>query len=88
MGVAGLTDIIFRRIPPCPGDLCPARFECSSARRAICHSLVEEYHTAVADEEDQQTQRHQVALLILCCSMFLVRNRELPIGTLCICHTD
>ncbi|XP_026292072.2 integral membrane protein GPR155 isoform X1 [Frankliniella occidentalis] len=60
------------RLPPCPGDLCPSRFECSAVRRADCNRLIQDYHKQLAEEEeDRQVQRHQVALMMMCCSMFL-----------------
>lgn len=61
------------RLPSCPGDLCPSRFDCSAVKRADCQRLVQDYHNQLADEgEDRQVQRHQVMLMLLCCSMFLV----------------
>ena len=61
------------RLPPCPGDLCPSRFECSAVRRSECQRLVQDHHNQLTeDEEDRQIQRHQVALMLLSCSMFLV----------------
>lgn len=60
------------RLPPCPGDMCPSRFECSAVRRSDCLKLVQDYHNQLAEEqEDRQIQRHQVVLMILSCSMFL-----------------
>lgn len=60
------------RLNSCSGDLCPSRFECSAVRRTDCHRLVQDYHNQLVEEqEDRQIQRHQVALMLLCCSMFL-----------------
>ncbi|XP_069678473.1 lysosomal cholesterol signaling protein isoform X1 [Periplaneta americana] len=60
-----------------PGDICPARFGCPSAQRDQCHSVVKRYHIQEAleeeqdSEEDRQTLRHMVLLILLACSMFV-----------------
>jgi len=61
-----------------PGDICPARFGCPSAQRDLCHNVVKHYHIQEALEEEQendedcQTLRHIVLLILLACSMFVV----------------
>ncbi|PNF32094.1 Integral membrane protein GPR155 [Cryptotermes secundus] len=59
-----------------PGDICPARFGCPSAQRDQCRNVVKHYHTQEAieeedSEEDRQTLRHIVLLILLACSMFV-----------------
>ena len=61
-----------------PGDVCPARFGCPSTQRDQCHSMVKRYHIEETleeeqdNEEDRQTLRHLVLLILLACSMFVV----------------
>jgi hypothetical protein len=64
-----------------PGDICTARFGCHSSQRDQCQSMVKNYHIQEAMEEEQvghdhQTLRHIVLLILLACSMFVVRQQK------------
>lgn len=64
-----------------PGDICPTRFGCHSSQRDQCQSMVKNYHIQEAMEEEQdghdhQTLRHIVLLILLACSMFVVRQQK------------
>jgi hypothetical protein len=65
-----------------PGDICPARFGCPSAQRDQCHNAVRHYHIQETIEEEQgsdedrQTLRHIVLLILLACSMFVVCQQK------------
>jgi hypothetical protein len=75
-----------------PGVICPARFGCPSARQDQCRNVVKHYHTQEAIEEEQdsdedrQTLRHIVLLILLACSMFVVsQQKELEYIYLTLC---
>jgi hypothetical protein len=61
-----------------PGDICSARFGCPPARQDQCRNIVRNYRTQEATEEEElndedwQTLRHIVLLILLACSMFVV----------------
>jgi hypothetical protein len=68
-----------------PGDICPTRFGCPSSQRDQCQNMVKRYHIQEAMEEEQdghdhQTLRHIVLLILLACSMFVVRGNRRNFG--------
>ncbi|KAJ9580870.1 hypothetical protein L9F63_023951, partial [Diploptera punctata] len=60
-----------------PGDVCPASFECPSSQRQQCQNIIKRYHIEETleeeheNEEDRQTLRHMVLLILMTCSMFV-----------------
>jgi hypothetical protein len=65
-----------------PGDICSARFGCPPAQQDQCRNVVKRYRTQEAIEEeelsdeDRQTLRHLVLLILLACSMFVVCQQK------------
>lgn len=64
--------------------MCPSGFGCQNRKKDSCHNLIQEYQTQVdensemIEEEfnishDPQILRHMVLLILLLCSMFVVR---------------
>lgn len=67
--------------PESPRTICSPAYACASTSRQSCQTLVQQYHDQsrngleplenAGDEDDHQTLKHTVLLIILLCSMFV-----------------
>lgn len=84
--VLDIEDILKRKNEPVnsTNDLCSTQFNCNGTDQQSCQTLIRNYHDQSqygleplefdVNIDDYQTLRHTVLLILLLCSMFVVRN--------------